>query len=196
MSRPDPPGLTSRLADPDVWVDAPAGVEDAVVAAIAAEAAAAQTPPEVRPGPWRPTPAGVGLGLVAAVVVLAVAVGLGAIRLEGPTPVPPASAQVALRAVDEGAGRADVAVQELANGARLELDVTGLAPAPESRWYEMAILRDDGPPVSAGSFHMRGGDGRVVLWSGVAPAEGQEVRVTLEPDGPVVLAGIVTDGDG
>ena len=37
--------------------------------------------------------------------------------------------------------------------------------------------------VSVGTFHMRGGDGRVVLWSGVPIARYRELLVTAEIEG-------------
>ena len=41
-------------------------------------------------------------------------------------------------------------------------------PAPEGQYYEGWLHdTDSGDWVSVGTFHMRGGDGRVVLWSGV-----------------------------
>ena len=55
--------------------------------------------------------------------------------------------------------------------------------------------------VSAGTFHMRGGDGSIELWSGVSPDDYPLVTVTIqqeadgaESSGRVVLRGLLTDG--
>ena len=42
---------------------------------------------------------------------------------------------------------------------------------------------DSGDWVSVGTFHMRGGDDRVVLWSGVPIARYQQLVVTSEVEG-------------
>ena len=51
--------------------------------------------------------------------------------------------------------------------------------------YYEGWLHDEetGDWVSVGTFHMRGGDGRVVLWSGVPIARYQELVVTSEVEG-------------
>ncbi|HLM65814.1 MAG TPA: anti-sigma factor [Acidimicrobiales bacterium] len=90
-------------------------------------------------------------------------------------------------------------VQDLPAGVAIRLHVTGLAGAPEGAYYQGWINGPDGA-VTVGTFHMRGGDGWVDLWSGVDPASYPELTVTLERegDGPgssgdVVLTGPVAD---
>ena len=65
-------------------------------------------------------------------------------------------------------------------GFSISIHVAGLPPAPEGEYYE-GWLHDTqtGDWVSVGTFHMRGGDGRVVLWSGVPLGRYKELVVTV-----------------
>jgi hypothetical protein len=80
-------------------------------------------------------------------------------------------------------------------GFRIVLDAPGLADPPAGRYYQAWLKRPNGL-VAIGTFS-RGG--LVVLWSAVAPTDGDAVTVTVEPDdgdttssGVRVLAGTVT----
>ena len=219
-----PPGpgddLRALLADPHVWAEPEPGGAEALLAAIragpsvpAAPAPAAgphaagvvastpggaAAPPGFVP-PSRPPAAGsrprrwAAVAAAAALVVVAGAVGLavgrsddGGDRPEGEefaiagTPLAPEASAVAT--VDpKGAGVAIV------------LEVEGLAAAAPGTYYE-AWMAGDGGAVPAGTFHMRGGDGWIYLWSGVDPAEYPTLNVTLEREGgggsgEVVLTG-------
>jgi hypothetical protein len=94
---------------------------------------------------------------------------------------------------------ATATVRDLPAGVAIRLDVSGLAPAPEDAYYQGWVHGPDGT-VTVGTFHMRGGDGWVELWSGVELVRYPELTVTLERegDGPgssgdVVLTGPVVD---
>ena len=50
----------------------------------------------------------------------------------------------------------------------------------EGSHYEGWLRADDGEMVSVGTFHMRGGDGSVVLWSGMRVAEYSTLIVTKQ----------------
>lgn len=83
-------------------------------------------------------------------------------------------------------------------GTRIILDVTGLPPAPEGQYYEAWLRQSPEIGVSAGTFHLRGGDGAIELWSGVLVDDYPLVTVTLQEEGAgaassgrVVLAGRV-----
>jgi Anti-sigma-K factor rskA, C-terminal len=67
-------------------------------------------------------------------------------------------------------------------GVAIKLDVRGLPPAEDGMYYEAWVEGADGK-VTVGTFHMRGGDGWIYLWSGVEPAEYPMLRVTLEDEG-------------
>lgn len=74
--------------------------------------------------------------------------------------------------VDQGAGYA------------IRLDVVGLPPAPEGTFYEGWLCDEDRTDwVSVGTFHMRGGDGVVVLWAGVPIADYPRLVVTTQDEG-------------
>ena len=125
-----------------------------------------------------------GLAVAAAVVV---AFALGALLTGGDDEqrsVEPV-ADVELSATDLGGGAsADGSIVDAGAGFAINIDVTGLAPAPEGQYYE-GWLHDaeSGDWVSVGTFHMRGGDDRVVLWSGVPIARYQQLVVTSEIEG-------------
>lgn len=64
------------------------------------------------------------------------------------------------------------------SGTRVELDITGLAPAPDGFIYELWFSADE-VHVSAGTFHGDGTD--AILWAGVARGDFPRVWITLEP---------------
>jgi Anti-sigma-K factor rskA len=78
----------------------------------------------------------------------------------------------------------------------IRLDVTGLPPAPEGSYYEGWVWSDEGEGVSIGTFHLRGEDMPIVLWSGVPLADYPSIWVTLESedDGPEASELIVMKG--
>jgi hypothetical protein len=82
----------------------------------------------------------------------------------------------------------------------IELDVTGLPPAPEGSYYEGWVWSDEGEGVSIGTFHLRGDEMPIMLWSGVPLAEYPSIWVTLESEaeGPeasdeIVMTGRIAD---
>jgi hypothetical protein len=94
-------------------------------------------------------------------------------------------ADVVLTATDISPGaRAEGDVVDAGAGFSINIEVSGLAPAPEGEYYE-GWLHDaqTGDWVSVGTFHMRSGDGRVVLWSGVPLGRYNELVVTSEVEG-------------
>lgn len=161
------------LAGSEVWAEAP-DVLDAVLAQI--------QPSSRAPRWWWAT---------AAAAIVTVLVGTAAIvwdrpespdfTLAGTTVAPQATA--AVRVIDTPAG------------VVLRLEVEGLDPAAEGRYYQGWVV-GAGNEVSVGTFHMRGGDGSVSLWSGVPIEDYPELIVTLQQEtgGParsdvVVLTG-------
>jgi Anti-sigma-K factor rskA len=94
-------------------------------------------------------------------------------------------AVVALTATDLSPGaRAEGDAVDAGAGFSINIDVSGLPPAPIGEYYE-GWLHDPqtGDWVSVGTFHMRDGDGRVVLWSGVELGRYNELVVTSEVKG-------------
>jgi Anti-sigma-K factor rskA len=192
--------LRDLLADPTLWAEPPAGLEDRVAAAIAAEAtagagagAAAPVLPTVARG--RRTPVAWRLLGVAAALLLVVGVAASVARrssggggerlsmaLAAPAGAPAATGTATLRRTD--------------SGWRIELDATGLARLDGGRFYQ-AWLRDAaGTLVPIGTFN-EGAD--VVLWAGVSPRDFPTLTVTEEvadgnqsSSGKRVLAGTIS----
>jgi hypothetical protein len=88
-------------------------------------------------------------------------------------------------------------VEETGSGVSIELDVSGLPPAEPGTYYQAWVKGPDGL-VTVGTFHMRGGDDKVDLWSGVPLDRYPTLTVTLqqeeagqESSGRVVLTGDV-----
>lgn len=186
--------LFALLAEPEMWAEPDPAVEASIVAAIAAAVAAAQ-----RADPAREldvvvtkTPDNVVAisakrrwiapflaGAAAVLLVMAgVAMGSGnggddsvvvTIGLEGTPRAPGASAT------------ADVVATPL--GTRIDVVVAGLPPAPEGSYYEAWLRQSPEVGVSAGTFHLRGGDGAIELWAGVGLDEYPLVTVTLQREG-------------
>lgn len=69
-------------------------------------------------------------------------------------------------------------------GYAIRLRVSGLEPAAKGEYYEGWLYDETtGDWVSIGTFHMRGGDDDVLLWSGVPIARYGELIVTSEIEG-------------
>lgn len=68
-------------------------------------------------------------------------------------------------------------------GVRIILDVTGLAPSPNGTYYQAWVRKSPEAGVSAGTFHLRGGDGEIELWAGVSTDEYPLIAVTLQQEG-------------
>lgn len=94
-------------------------------------------------------------------------------------------ASVELTPTDRGGdAMADGTVVDAGAGYAINLEVAGLPAAAEGAYYEGWLHNESsGDWVSIGTFHMRNGDGRVVLWSGVSIADYRELVVTAETEG-------------
>jgi hypothetical protein len=88
-------------------------------------------------------------------------------------------------------------IVDLPAGTRVELDVSMLDPAPPGTYYEVWLRQDAEVGVSAGTFHLRGGDSAIELWAGVSAEDYPLVTVTIqeeaqtESSGRVVLRGLL-----
>ena len=183
--------IAGYLQDPAMWEPASTSGEDDLVAAIAAQRQTSEAP-HVAPGrerrrSTRPFLAGVAAALL---VVAGVA---AALQLRGDSGIeltlagteldPDASAQVTIETTDIG--------------TRLVLDVSDLDPPEDGYYYEAWLRTGPDVGVSAGTFHMRGGDGEIELWAGVLIEDYPLVTVTLQEEaaeassGVVVLKGLV-----
>jgi hypothetical protein len=188
------------LADDAVWVEpSPTGVDD-LLAAIQAESggtvpAAPATAPAAHPRVSSRRRSRRLMLVAAAAGFVAVAGVVG----------------ILVRSADDGAGQ-DFAVagtelapnasgvgtvEETGSGVSIELDVSGLPPAEPGTYYQAWVKGPDGL-VTVGTFHMRGGDDHVDLWSGVPLDRYPTLTVTLQQEGAgqessgrVVLSGEV-----
>jgi Anti-sigma-K factor rskA len=183
------------LADDAVWAEpSPTGVDD-LLATIRAESGGTV--------PAAPASARVpSRGRSRRLVLVAAAAGIVAVA---------GIVGVLVRSADDGAGQ-DFAVagtelapdasgvatvEETGSGVAIELDVSGLPPAEPGTYYQAWVKGPDGL-VTVGTFHMRGGDDQVELWSGVPLDRYPTLTVTLQQEGAgqessgrVVLSGEV-----
>ncbi|MEM7339454.1 MAG: anti-sigma factor [Actinomycetota bacterium] len=212
--------LDELLADASVWAEPDAADEEAIVAAILAEASdgppvqlrdvSAQPDGSAFTGPsdaeptgavstsggdaevvalrprrsWGTAVLGAAAGVLLALVGVATITTLAdrepdevAITLEGTDNAPGASAEARIVALDAG--------------TRIELDVSGLPPAPPGTYYEAWLRESPEVGVSAGTFHMRGGDDSIELWSGVVLQDYPLVTVTIQDEAEPESSGVV-----
>ena len=108
----------------------------------------------------------------------------------------PDATTVALAGTDvEPNAEGQAEITSTPSGFEIQLDITGLPPAPAGAYYQ-AWLRNDGDAVTIGTFHGRQGSDDIILWSGVDVADFPTLTVTLqqvgggaESSGIVVLRG-------
>jgi hypothetical protein len=188
--------LRDLLGEQATWVEPAADGSDALREAIQAEPRTLESQPTAtarRPGRlmW--------LSVAASLVLLAAIVGVVVFtRGEDESP----ARQFALSGTELAPDAAAVAtVTELQSGIAIVLEISGLPPSAPGTYYQ-GWVRDTEDAVAVGTFHMRGGDGAVELWSGVDLDRYPTVTVTLqeegagpESSGQVVLTGEVGAGD-
>ncbi len=169
------------------WAEPPPQVGDEILASLASEAVSQPAMAEARTGRWALVLAGVG-GLVA---FAALAWGtMSVMRVDQDNVVAMSGTELETAA----SGEAEFGPTDAGWWVRLE--VTGLPPAPEGSYYQGWVWSDDGEGVSIGTFHLRGDEMPIVLWSGVPLAEYPSIWVTLESeaDGPEASDQIVMTG--
>ena len=159
------------LADPSLWVEPDADLENRIVSAIAAEA---QPPAKVISLDARRRRVGRIGAIVAAVAAAAIlAVGFAVVRQDDDDGVMLALQPTQL--VPGASGSARVFAEE--SGLRIELNATGL-PRRDGGLYYQAWLRDAaGNLVPIGTFH--NGD-HVTLWAGVSLTDFPTLTITEE----------------
>jgi len=198
-----PPELPDRmlaiLRQEELWVDPPADLEDRTLAALRAEL-------DTRPGPpvdelakarerrsrrqrW-----------AAMLVAGAAAVTFGALATVAVIGNNDLDSTVVILAGTElepdAAGRATIIPR--ASGFEIELDISGLPPAPTGSYYQGWLRNEDGDAVTIGTFHGREGTADIILWSGVDIADYPTLTVTIqqeragaESSGRVVLRAVI-----
>ncbi|HSO49087.1 MAG TPA: anti-sigma factor [Acidimicrobiia bacterium] len=160
------------LAGEATWVEPPPAVVDALLAAVAHEApGSADGAVGAAPARWPLVVAAVGTVAAAVALVLST---ISVIDAQQETVVAMEGTELEVGAWGQAA------VRPTESGWWILLDLKGLPPAPEGSFYEGWVWSDDGDGVSIGTFHLRGGDAPVVLWSGVEMADYPSIWVTLE----------------
>lgn len=162
------------LRDPAIWTAPPHDLEDRVVATVRhahlsdldADDRPSRTTPRWRPRPWLAV-AGMAAATALVVVLLWPPAAVERYQLTGSDLAPEATA-IAL-------------VESTPSGDSIRLSIDALPPAPAGSFYQ-AWVRGDRGLVSVGTFHLRGGDGVVELWSGVDLTDYPTLTVTIEPE--------------
>lgn len=185
--------LRDLLGEQATWVEPATGGSDALVQAIQTESRRLESGTTVgarRPGRL------VWFSVAASLVLLAAVLGVVVFTGRGDDDNP--DRQFALIGTELAPDAAAVAtVSELRSGIAIVLEISGLPPSEPGTYYQ-GWVRDTEEAVAVGTFHMRGGDGAVELWSGVDLDRYPTVTVTLqeegagpESSGQVVLTGEV-----
>jgi hypothetical protein len=197
---PDPPtefvSVQQQLASDSLWLEPPADLQESIVTEITSQRPVRERPTQLprhrtaRRRTWQPWAAGVGITAVAAAIALVVVIAIprgdiNQLRMQGTELATSASAIAT--------------VVSTTSGEDITLNIHGLQPAPEEHYYQGWVRTGPEPDdnaVTIGTFHMRGGDDEVTLWSGVPIEDFPVLTVTLEPDdgdpassGDVVLRG-------
>jgi hypothetical protein len=194
--------LADLLADPSAWAEPNAGLEDAIVRAVAVAkptptTAATPTATEQhrRAGPRRRR---VVVWAAAAVAAAAITVATVATVTGGGGTSPDYRAALSATSVAPGA-QATADITHTSAGFRINLDARGLPPLPPGEYYQAWLTNAAGTLVPIGTFSSS--DGHVTLWSGVSPKDFPTITVTIESEdndqassGRRVLAGHVRAG--
>jgi hypothetical protein len=156
------------LADPAVWQEPPAHLQEAVVAAIASEAGAGRRRRRL-----------FAVAGVAAAVLLAIGVAVS-VYVNREQPLEYAASLTGTELAPDAAG--DVTLTKTPSGWDIRLHATGLPRRQDGEFYEAWLKDDAGVLVPIGTFN----DGRdVTLWAGVPPSAFSTLTITQE----------VADGD-
>lgn len=187
-----PPELAALLADESLWEPLDPAVENAIAATISAEAVSVAPVVSITSGlRWRNR---LVIGAAAAALFLA---GIAFVNCGDADPT---SIEVALEATElapDASGA--VTIDDTPLGTRLILDVAGLPPAAPGHYYEAWMRTGPEAGVSAGTFHLRGGDGEIELWAGVTLDAYPLFTITIQDEadplssGRVVLKGRVAE---
>jgi hypothetical protein len=162
------------LTEDSTWSEPPPEVADRLLAAVAVQRAPARTEPPDETRNWAWPAAAVIVGVAAFGIVVAGLLGV----FSNPEEQVVAIAGTELQ--PEAIGHA--AIRETETGWWIRLEVDHLPAAETGTYYEGWVWNDDREGVSIGTFHFRGEEKSVVLWSGVDPADYPAIWVTLEDE--------------
>jgi hypothetical protein len=158
------------LREDTTWSEPPPEVSDRVITAISDLANERRAPRRSRT--WAYVAAVVGTAALVALV-------LGLTDVIGA----PDEQIVAMEGTEiEASAGGEAALRSTGSGWWIRLEVSGLTPADPGTYYEGWMWNDEGEGVSIGTFHLRGGEEPVILWSGVDPADYPAIWITREPE--------------
>jgi len=164
--------LRDVLGSEATWAEPPPEVADRLLRAIGSVRTSVEPTVSTPKRYWGRAAATVAAA--AAVVIVAALFGVFS---------PPVEQLVAIEGTDlEPDASGEVTIREADAGWWIRLDVEDLPAAGHGTYYEGWVWNDDGDGVSIGTFHLRGGDQSVVLWSGVDPDDYPAIWVTLEDE--------------
>ena len=168
--------LRALLADPAVWAEPDASLEDRVVSAITIEASQRPGRPVASRPRARSRSRGWTLAVVgvAAAALIAVAVTFSLRSTGSSSP----QFSMALAATDLARGaKGDATLTKTDSGWRIELDASGLPRLDGGRFYQAWLRNAAGVLVPIGTFN----EGqKVTLWAGVSPVDFPTLTVTQE----------------
>jgi hypothetical protein len=168
--------LTDVLGDPSTWAEPPAGLEDAVVRAVAdAEPTTTTSRIPTARSDARRRRRRVLASVLAAAAVIATVVATVLVTQGGTSP--DYEAQLSATASAPGAqASADITRNDA--GFRIALDANGLPALRAGEYYQAWLKNAAGALVPIGTFSSS--DGRVTLWSGASPKDFPTLTVTIE----------------
>ena len=170
--------LRALLEAPAAWEEPDAGLEDRVVAAIAAEArgpVAAPAPTKPARARWRlrrPVLAFGGLATAAAAIAVALVIALG-----GSSTKPLQFAMVVNGTSLAPGAHGSATLTKTQSGWRIELSATGLQHLANGRYYQAWLKNSAGILVPVGTFNDAQ---KVTLWSGAPVTQFRSFSVTVQ----------------
>jgi hypothetical protein len=192
--------LREILRETSTWAEPDAGLEDRIVAAIAAEAGARATEPEFQAEPAKPTrhrrrafspgsrfcrPRYALGGAAVALAVAALAIVLATGGKSSPKPLHFAMVVTGAQLAPRAKGTASLTKTD--SGWRIELSATGLPQIDNGRYYQAWLKNAAGILVPVGTFNDAK---RVTLWSGVPVTKFRTLTVTIQTaDGNPISSG-------
>ena len=171
--------MAELLGDPSTWAEPGAGLEDAVVLAVAAADPESSTsaPPTTTRARGAAGMRRRRIFLSAVAVAATLAVILGVFVATRSSSRADYAANLAATASAPGA-QASAAITRTKAGFRFALDAHGLPTLPGGEYYQAWLKNAAGTLVPIGTFSSS--DGQVTLWSGVSPQEFPTMTVTIE----------------